>query len=186
MDNPTTLLVAIMYVTIVATGLVSALMALSDIVGGQRKTASIHTAWILLLLISYFGFFWETTAILDIEGWDFLSFLAFILGPIVLLFATNLIIAAPDVEGPDMPGEAPLDKFYFDLSARFFTMLALVQGWIIGLDVVFESITFATWLTACIGILFVALAVSRNQRVHVGGAVVVGLAFLSRMLLQAI
>lgn len=180
MDNPTTLLVAIMYVTIVATGLISALMALSDIVGGRRKTASIHTAWIVLLLISYFGFFWETTAILGIEGWDFLSFLAFILGPIILLFATNLIIAAPDAEG-----DGPLDEFYYDLSGRFFTMLALVQGWIIGLDIVFESITYATWLTAGIGGLFLLLAVSKNQRVHFGGASVVGLAFVSRMLLQA-
>ena len=39
MDNPTTLLVAIMYVTIVATGLISVLLTLSDFVGGQRKTA---------------------------------------------------------------------------------------------------------------------------------------------------
>jgi len=186
MDNPTTLLVAIMYVTIVATGLISALMALSDIVGGRRRTATIHTAWIVLLLISYFSFFWETTAILEVEGWDFLSFLGFIVGPIILLFATNLIIAAPDVEGPDVPSEAPLDDFYFDLSGRFFTMLALVQAWVIGLDVVFESINPSTWLDACIGVLFVVLAVSRNQRLHVGGAAIIGLAFLSRMLLQAI
>jgi len=180
MDNPTTLLVAIMYVTIVATGLITALMALSDIVGGRRKTASLHTAWILLLLISYFSFFWETTAILGIEGWDFLSFLAFIAGPIVLLFATNLIVAAPDADG-----DGPLDEFYFDLSARFFTMLALVQAWIVGLDIVFESITSDTYLTACIAVLFIVLAISKNQRVHVGGASLVGLALISRMLLQA-
>lgn len=180
MDNPTTLLVAIMYVTIVATGLISALMALSDIVGGQRKTAPIHTAWIVLLLISYFSFFWETTALLDIEGWDFLSFLAFISGPIVLLFATNLVIAAPDG-----PGDATLDEFYFDLSGRFFALLALVQIWVIGLDVVFETITYATYLTACIGLFFIVLAVSKNHRLHIAGALVLGLAFLSRMFLQA-
>jgi len=180
MDNPTTLLVAIMYVTIVATGLISALMALSDIVGGQRKTAPIHTAWIVLLLISYFSFFWETTALLDIEGWDFLSFLAFISGPIVLLFATNLVIAAPDA-----PGDATLDDFYFKLSGRFFALLALVQLWVIGLDVVFETISFATYLTAGIGLFFIVLAVAKNQRLHIAGASVVGLAFLSRMFLQA-
>ncbi|ESQ16190.1 MAG: hypothetical protein N838_27160 [Thiohalocapsa sp. PB-PSB1] len=129
-----------MYVTIVATGLINTLMTVSDIVGRKRKNASIHTAWIVLLLISYFGFFWETTAILDVEGWDFLSFLAFIAGPVVLLFATNLIIAAPDA------GSDPqLDEFYFDLSSRFFVMLALVQGWIIGLDVVFDTITYETY-----------------------------------------
>lgn len=181
MNNPTTLLVAIMYVTIVATGLINALMAVSDIVGRKRKNASIHTAWIVLLLISYFGFFWETTAILDVEGWDFLSFLAFIAGPVVLLFATNLIIAAPDA------GSDPqLDEFYFDLSSRFFVMLALVQGWIIGLDVVFDTITYETYFTAGICVLFVVLAVSRNPLLHVGGASLVGLALVSQMLLQAI
>jgi len=180
MDNPTTLLVAIMYVTIIATGLISALMALAEIVGGQRKTAPIHTAWILLLLISYFSFFWETTAILELEGWDFLSFLGFIAGPIVLLFATNLIIAAPDAQG-----DGTLDEFYFDLSGRFFALLAIVQVWIIGLDVVFEAITYDTYLTACIGILFIVLVVSKNQRLHIAGASVVGLAFLSQIFLQA-
>ena len=98
MDNPTTLLVAIMYVTIVATGLINLLMTLSDIVGGKHKTDRIHTGWIILLLVVYMSFFWETTAILDIEGWDFLSFISFIVGPIILLFATNLITSPADVE----------------------------------------------------------------------------------------
>lgn len=71
--------------------------------------------WILLLLIRYFSFFRETTTLLDVEGWDFLSFLAFIIGPIVLLFATNLLIAAPDAQG-----DATLDASYFALSSRFF------------------------------------------------------------------
>ena len=84
-----------------------------------------------------------------------------------------------------MPGEAPLDDFYFDLSGRFFAMLALVQGWIIGLDIVFESITYETWLTAGIGALFIFLAVSKNQRAHIAGAALIGLAFVSRMFLQA-
>ena len=98
MDNPTTLLVAIMYVTIVATGLVNVLMTLSEIVGGKRTTDPIHAGWLVLLLVAYLSFFWETTAILDIEGWDFLSFLSFITGPILLLFATNLITSPADSE----------------------------------------------------------------------------------------
>ena len=57
MDNPTTLLVAIMYVTIVATGLVNLLMTLSDIVATRRMTDPLHTGWILILLLAYLGFF---------------------------------------------------------------------------------------------------------------------------------
>lgn len=181
MDNPTTLLVAIMYVTIVATGLVTVLMTLSDIVGGQRKIDPLHATWIVLLLISYFGFFWETTAILELEGWNFLSFIGFIAGPVVMLFATNLICTPPDPAQ-----DTTLGDFYMAQSTRFFAMQCLVQVWIIGLDVVFETISFDTYLTAGIGVLFVVLTLSNNHRVHVGGALIVSAAFVARMALQAL
>jgi hypothetical protein len=181
MDNPTTLLVAIMYVTIVATGLVNILMTLSDIVGGKRKTDPIHTGWIVLLLMIYLGFFWETTAILDIEGWDFLSFISFIVGPIILLFATNLIASPADSEEGEM-----LDQYYFEQSGRFLLLLCLVQAWIIGLDIIFQNVSYTTYLTAFIGILFIFLMVSKNYRVHIGGLIVVGLAFVVRSILQAL
>jgi len=181
MDNPTTLLVAIMYVTIVATGLVNVLMTLSDIVGGKLKTDSIHTSWIVLLLIAYLSFFWETTAILDIEGWDFLSFVSFIIGPIILLFATNLITSSMEVEEGAM-----LDQYYFEQSARFFLLLGLVQAWTIGLDVVFENVGYATYLTVGIGILFVVLMVSKSRRVHLTGLIATALAFTVRTVLQAL
>jgi len=50
MDNSTTLLVAIMYVTVVATGLINVPMALSEIVGGQRKTNPVRIGRIVLVL----------------------------------------------------------------------------------------------------------------------------------------
>lgn len=180
MDNPTTLLVAIMYVTIVATGLMNLLMTLSDIVGGRRKTDPLHTGWIVLLLLAYFGFFWETTAILDIEGWDFLSFLCFIVGPVTLLFATNLIASSAD---PD-EGKT-LDQYYFEQSPRFFLWLGLTHAWIIGLDIVFENVSYTTWLTAFIGLLFVFLLISKNYRMHVTGLVIGGAAFVLRIVLMA-
>jgi hypothetical protein len=181
MDNPTTLLVAIMYVTIVATGLINVLMALSDIVGGKRKTDPLHTGWIVLLLIVYLSFFWETTAILNIEGWDFLSFIGFIAGPIVLFFATNLIVSPADSEEGAM-----LDRYYFEQSARFFMLLLLVQAWIVGLDVVFANVNFATYLTVGTGILFIVLLISKSYRVHVAGVIIIGLAFVLRTIMQAL
>jgi len=181
MDNPTTLLVAIMYVTIVATGLVNVLMTLSEIVGGKRITDPIHTGWLVLLLIAYLSFFWETTAILDIEGWDFLSFVSFITGPILLLFATNLITSSADSEEG-----AELDRYYFELSARFFLLLGLVQAWIIGLDLVFKNVSYTTYLTVVIGILFIVLMMTKKPRVHIIGLITVGLAFMARIVMQAL
>ena len=181
MDNPTTLLVAIMYVTIVATGLINLLMVLSDIVAGRRKTDPVHTGWIVLLLLAYFGFFWETTAILNIEGWDFLSFMCFIVGPIALLFATNLIASSVD------PGEGKkLDQYYFEQSTGFFLWLALTQAWIVGLDIVFDSVEYMTYLSAIVGILFVFLMISKNYRLHMTGLIVVALIFVSRTIFMAL
>ena len=161
MDNPTTLLVAIMYTTIVVTGLVNILMTLSDIVGGKRRADPVHTGWIVLLLLTYFSFFWGTTAILDIEGWNFLAFISFIIGPVILLFATNLLLA-PDGD----EGVATMDEYYFKQSGRFFLLVSLVQVWTIGLDVVFEQIGGLTYLSAGIGVLFLALMISKNYKVH--------------------
>jgi len=181
MDNPKTLLVAIMYVTIVATGLINVLMTLSDIVGGKLKTESIHTGWLTLLLLVYLNFFWHTTAILDIEGWDFLSFISFIIGPIILLFATNLMTSPADVEEGAMR-----DLYYFKQSARFFLLLGLLQVWTIGLDQVFQNVGFETYLTVATGVLFIILLVSKNYAVHIAGLVTIGLAFILRSIMQAL
>lgn len=180
MDNPTTLLVAIMYVTIVATGLINVLMALSDIVGGKAQSNPLNTGWLVLLFLAYLSFFWETTAILEIEGWDFLSFVSFIIGPIIFLFATNLITSPKEVD------EAPMGSYYFEQGGRFFLLLLLVQVWTIGLDVVFNNISYPTYITTGIGALLLVLMISKNHRFHVASLAVLLLAFLFRSILQAL
>ena len=91
MDNPTTLLVAIMFVTIVVTGIVNILMFLSNLLAGESRASTLHTSWVILLLVIYLCFFWQAKLILEIDGWQFQSFIVFILGPIALLFAGNLV-----------------------------------------------------------------------------------------------
>ncbi len=180
MDNPTTLLVAIMYVTIVATGLVNVLMVLSDIVGGKCKSDTLHTGWLVMLFLAYLSFFWETTAILDIEGWNFLAFISFIIGPIMLLFASNLATSPKEVD------EAPLGSYYFEQGQRFFLLLCLVQAWIIGLDVVFDTISYATYMTGGIAAAFLVLMVSKNRRLHLAGLAILLLVFFIRIIFRAV
>ena len=79
MDNPTTLLVAIMYVMIISIGLSNLLMVISELAGGRKPLPDrIHLSWLLLLLFTYFGHFWQTTEILDIDNWKFLGFIGFL------------------------------------------------------------------------------------------------------------
>lgn len=181
MDNPTTLLVAIMFVTIVVTGIVNILMFLSNLLAGKSRASTLHMSWLILLLVIYLCFFWQAQLILEINGWQFLSFIGFILGPIALLFAGNMVTAG--YEGDDQAG---LDQFYYSFSKRFFLLMLFVQAWGIGLDIAFESVDFVTYLDGVIGVLFVALMYSKNHRLHVTGAVLAGLAFLTRAVIMTL
>ena len=181
MDNPTTLLVAIMFVTIVVTGIVNILMFLSNLLAGETRAGKLHTSWLMLLLVIYLCFFWQTKLILEIDGWQFLSFIGFILGPIALLFASNLVTVG--YKGDEKTG---LDQFYYSFSKRFFLLMLFVQAWGIGLDIAFESVDFVTYLDGVIGVLFVLLATSKNARLHVAGTVLAGLAFLTRATLMTL
>ena len=175
MDNPTTLLVAIMFVTIVVTGIVNILMFLSSLLAGESRASALHTSWLILLLVIYLCFFWQAQLILEIDGWQFQSFIAFILGPIALLFAGNLVSV-----GLKGDGQTGLDQFYYSFSKRFFLLMLFVQAWGIGLDIIFESVDWVTYLDGLIGALFLALAISKNNRLHVAGAVLAWPAFLAR------
>ena len=95
MDNPATLLVAIMFVTILAMAIGNILMASAEIAGGLRRPMPerIQLSWIFLMLFALLSLFWETTVLLEVENWLFIEFLYVIAGPMVLLFATSVITA---------------------------------------------------------------------------------------------
>lgn len=95
MDNPTTLLVAIMFVTILAMAIGNILMTCAEIAGGLRRPMPerIQLSWIFLMLFALLSLFWETTSLLDVDKWLFVEFLYVIAGPMVLLFASSVIIA---------------------------------------------------------------------------------------------
>ena len=162
MDNPTTLLVAIMYVTIISIGLSNLLMALSELVGGRLNTKPdrVHISWLFLLLFAYFSYFWQTTAILEIDDWQFVSFIVFLTGPMCLLFGTNLLVVMPDSHD-----FSPKDH-YMQQSNRFFLLLCLFNLWVIGLDVFSDNTTVQTWLSGSIALLCFVLMASDSYRVH--------------------
>jgi hypothetical protein len=174
MDNPTTLLVAIMYVMIISIGLSNLLMVISELAGGRKPLPDrIHLSWLLLLLFTYFGHFWQTTEILDIDNWKFLGFIGFLVGPIILLFATNLLIIMPDDSADDA------DKHYLLQSNRFFLLMALFTAWIVVLDVLAGEIGLLVYISSALIALFITLAISNSRRLHVLGAVAGWLLYLA-------
>jgi hypothetical protein len=179
MDNPATLLTAIMFVTVLGMGIGNLLMACADIAGGLRqpRPARIQLSWIVLLLLAMLNLFWEATAILDVEDWEFLDFLYMILGPMVLLFAAGVIIA------PVAEREAP-QAHYLSMSGRFFLMLAVQEAWLLGLDVQFDMLSLASVLDGTLLILFVVLSLSKNYRLHLVGNVIAWAGFVAPLPLR--
>ena len=164
MDNPTTLIVAIMYVTIISIGLSNLLMALSDIVGGRVVCPDrVHLSWLLVLTLAYFGFYWQTTLILEVENWQFLYFIAFLIGPVCLLFATNMLICMPEADDLSR-------QHFIEIGKRSCLLLGLFLGWIVGLDVLTESVGTPTYAAALFVLLCAVLMVTSAYRIQQAGS----------------
>jgi hypothetical protein len=166
MDNLPTLLVAIMFVTILAMAIGNILMTCAEIAGGLRRPMPerIQLSWIFLMLLALLSLFWETTVILDVDKWQFFEFLYVIVGPMILLFASSVIITPLHDE---QSGES--HSHFIELSGRFFFMLALHEVWILGLDYWYASLSTISIINVVMLCLFLVLAATSSLRVHTIG-----------------
>ena len=164
MEVTTSLLVVLMFVGLLTIGIANILMSLASIVNRSSDTrvAGIHLSWIILMLMFYFNVFWHSLSILTAGEWDFVGFLYIEAGPILALFATQVLLPADGI-GPDSTRDR-----YFAISPQYFLLFAMVQTWVVGSDFVlgngFTTASFGN--VAGIGIA-VALMLSRSYRVHV-------------------
>ena len=183
MGNPSTLLVAIMFVTILAMAVGNTLMTCAEITGGLRRPIPerIQLSWICLMLLALLSLFWETTALLEIEQWLFVEFLYVIAGPMIMLFAASVITA---------PSQAELSveshSHYLELSGRFFLMLALHELWVLGIDYRYASLNIISLINGAMMLLFVVLAFSSNLRVHVAGAWLIWIGYLGSIVMRTV
>lgn len=82
----------------------------------------------MVLLLIHLNMFWHVLEILNQE-WMFLGFLFVISGPIILYFATRVLL-------PD-PGDAQFNDpsaHYLSIAPQFFLLIALLQVWLFGVD----------------------------------------------------
>lgn len=183
MDNPATLLVSIMFVTILAMAIGNILMTCAEIAGGLRHPMPerIQLSWIFLMLFVLLNLFWETKALLDVETWLFVEFLCVIAGPMVLLFASNVIIAPPqDKQSGENHGQ------YLELRGRFFVMLALHEVWLIGIDYWYDSFDAISIIYALMLFLLLVLAISRSLQVHITLASLIWIGYIVSLVLRTL
>jgi hypothetical protein len=125
------LLVAIMFVTLLAMGIGNILVSVAATVGSSRASRDrLHTSWRVLVLLIHFNLFWHTLDLLQVEDWAFGQFLFVIAGPILLFFATSVLIEGATAVEDDGPTLA---------TARFFVLLALTQLWSFSTDFILRD-----------------------------------------------
>lgn len=165
MDVTSSLLVAMMFVMVLSIGIGNLLMGLSPLVGrcSPREIDWLPASWLLLLFLQHLNMFWHTLTILEVENWGFGGFLYIVAGPSLLFLATSLLLSDPSLAGPSEPRE-----HYFRVAARFFSIMAILMLWMIGVDFVLgEGFTAAGAANAVALVLFVVLARSRALRIHI-------------------
>jgi hypothetical protein len=182
MEITNSLLVAIMFVVLLSMGIGNALTAIVTVV--DRRTPLridwFHASWMVLLLLVALSLFWHTLNLLDIEDWQFSAFLYVITGPILLFFGSGLLLPS-DAETEE------LRTHYFAVRPQFFGALALLQLWVIGVDVLLGSgfTAASTFNAVALGIVLV-LAVFERAGVHAVGTALAWALFLTAVTLRGL
>ena len=180
-DSINTLLVAFMFITILTLGVASLLGQLAEIVrNAERRTHdSLMIGWTLLLLFAYFSLFWHTKDITLLDDWSFGLFLFAETGPVMLLFAAQIMLGAlaAEPEGTQEPNV---------LQSRFFLVFGLLQAWsiaagfVLGVGFTLDSALDAVVLAMCL-----MLARSTSRQLHAAGLAVIWIAYVANILVDA-
>ena len=182
MENINTLLVAFMFITILTLGIAGVLTELAEVVRNveRRDRDKLLIGWALLLLFAYFTLFWHTADITLLEEWDFGLFLFAETGPVLLLFATQIMLGALAAD-PGGEQESAVRQ------SRFFVIFGLLQVWSIAAGfVIGVGFTVASGFDAVALVTCIVLAGSRNLTVHYAGLAVIWLAYIAGAVLDTV
>ncbi|MDH3732447.1 MAG: hypothetical protein OEU54_02895 [Gemmatimonadota bacterium] len=184
MDITSDLLVALMFVLILGMGIGHVVTTLAALV--DRRSAlrvhRVHASWAVLLLLVYLSFFWHTIDLFAVTDWGFGGFLYVTTGPILLFFASCVLL--PDVGSPEP--EDLLDA-YFAVSGQFFFILMGLQVWTLGADALLgNGVTAAGGLNLATLVLAGTLARSRSLRLHEIGVGSAWLLFIAGAVLRGL
>ena len=184
MEITNALLVAMMFIILITMGVGNIIVGLAVLVDKRTpvKADAVHTSWVLLLLLIHFNMFWHVLDILSIEEWKFLEFLYIVAGAMLIFFATHLLL--PD---PSSADAGDLRAHFFNISRQFFSFLALLQVWILGVDLLLgKGFTSAGIFNVIALVLFVILALVSRPKVHSVGTGVGWLFFIIVIAIRAL
>lgn len=164
MEVSTSLLVALMFVTLLSMGIGNAINTFSTIVekGKASGYSTLLISWLGLLLLSYFNLFWHVIDLLSVEKWGFPGFLYMMSGPMLIYFATSILIASKNEDDTNSALPKP----------RFFAVFLLLQVWIITVDYMLsKSIIEHSALNVVMMLIALVLMRKPDKAVHRYGSI---------------
>jgi hypothetical protein len=185
MDISYTLIVALMFITILSFGLANLLASLAEILNSKNNTkvATVHLNWIVILLIIHFNMAWHAVLIATYKSWSYDTFLFSVLGPILAFFTTRII--APCATVDDKP--ATLISNYLDIRQQFFVLFAMIQAWGIGTDYLFyRGTTGSTVFNILLIFLAIVMFKTDSYQKHVYGVVVAWSLYITAIVLRSL
>ncbi len=182
MEISNSLLVVLMFVGILTLGIVGLLSALSSVVNhrGGLKADALHTSWIVLMLLSHLQIFWGVLDILAVEEWTYVTFLYMLSGPIILFFCSNILM--PNPGDPDADDGR---RFYYAIAPQFFLLLAILQIWFMGVDLLLGyGVNRMTVVGVIALVIAVTLSRAKSPSVHTVGTLAAWLLFVGAMVVR--
>ena len=166
MEISHTLIVALMYVTVLSFGFASLLASLAQIIrrGNNIHVSPVHLNWLLILLLVHFNMVWHAVLFTNIETWSYHAFLIIVLGPTLAFFSANMLV--PELD--ENANKDTLIESYFSFIQQFLILFGAIQVWAIASDFILGRGTTGSGIFNIILLVVVIfLYNSRSNKAHV-------------------
>lgn len=184
MEISHTLIVALMYVTVLSFGLASILTSLSLIIkrGNDINVSFSHLNWLLILLLVHFNMVWHAVLFTNIEAWSYHSFLLIVLGPTLAFFSSSILAPEPNANA----STESLQDSYFSFIRLFLVLYGTIQAWAIAADFILDRGTTGS-AAFNIALLLIALILylSRSTNIHTASIYLIWLIYITSIALRS-
>lgn len=135
----------------------------------------VHTAWVVLVLLSHFAAWWNIWGLRDSLQFNLHAFLYMLVGPTALYLAARVIVPPLQVSG-----RLDLESHYYSTHRMFFAILGVFLVWPVLLHLALSGAVSLTRFGEHLALLIpiAACAISANRRLHMLVVVLIGIAVL--------
>ena len=184
MEISYTLVVALMYVTILSFGLASLLTSLAQIIRRDNniRVSPAHLNWLLILLLIHFNMVWHAVLFTNIETWSYHEFILVVLGPALAFFSANILAPEPSAA----VSYESLTENYFSVIQQLLILFGAIQVWAILSDFILErGATGSAIFNIILLIVAIFLYKSRSNKTHVVSLYFIWAIYISSITLRS-